>query len=184
MKSIDLLREFSQYNYWINKKIIKSLSTFEKENCERTHLAIFQHSISILNHILAIDLIWLNRFRCNLKSDELEKILNCTDEYIIPDRMNIILFDDIESLRKSRENIDSILCKFIDSLKSQDLFIEIRFTTKSERREIICQLGKLLLHQLNHQTSHRGDVLSSMQILGLDIGNNDLLGIICTPQIN
>jgi uncharacterized damage-inducible protein DinB len=94
-----------------------------------------------LNHLLATDRIWMQRF---------------TGEGDAPDRLDAILFEEFASLRTAREAEDARIIRYVDGLDEARLagVIHYRRVSTPERQEQA--LAPALSHLFNHQTHHRG----------------------------
>ena len=104
-----------------------------------------------LNHILTADRIWMRR-------------LTGTGEH--PEKLNAILFDDIESLRAARKEEDGRIAGFVEGLAEADFERNCDYRTLSgiPQRQM---LREIFGHFFNHQTHHRGQAHTILTVLGV-----------------
>lgn len=172
----DLLTLFSTYNAWVNERILSALSPIEVPEGAAAS-AIYKYGIEVLNHILVLDLTWLHRFRDSMVGTQAGALLEGVSLFARPARMDEILHHDVRTLAVSRRTVDSLLESFVGSLSTEQLAQTVTYRTFSHQPSA-GPLGALLLHQFNHQTSHRGDVLALLPSLGVEIGPNDMIDVI------
>ncbi len=114
-----------------------------------------------LNHILVGDRVWMHRF---------------TGEGTPPARLDLILFDDLASLRSAREAEDRRIAEWVRSLDEAKLAGLIRYRRVTGPKDLVEQaLAPALAHFFNHQTHHRGQAHALLTGLGAKGPELDLL---------
>ena len=122
--------------------------------------AFFKSVHGTLNHLLVADRIWLKRF--SGRGDA-------------PNRLDAILFENLDDLRDARHREDERIIAYIDSLSEADLGGRIRYKTITNPVEIEQPLAPALIHFFNHQTHHRGQVHGLLTGFGLEAPSLDLI---------
>ena len=131
------------YNGWANKRLYEAASELADAQYRADRGAFFKSVHGTLNHLLAADRIWMNRF---------------TGAGDAPDRLDAILFEDRTELRAAREAEDARIRDYVERLDERALagdFTYRRLTT-TPHQDFTGPLAPALLHFFNHQTHHRG----------------------------
>ncbi|WP_137153979.1 DinB family protein [Rhizobium sp. FKL33] len=147
---IETFRMFAAYNRWANTLLYDTAATLSEEERRAATGAFFGSLHATLNHILAADRIWQNRF---------------TGKGEAPSRLDAILYDDFAALRQARSAEDERIISLIDSLSETDIAGRFTYTPVSSTETVTQRLSGALSHMFNHQTHHRGQchmMLTSM----------------------
>ena len=131
----------ARYNRWANQLLYAAAETLPDASYREDRGVFFKSMKGTLNHLLATDRIWMNRF---------------TGLGDAPDRLDAVLFDDLISLRNARMIEDDRIVDYADSLDEAKLNGDIRYRRVSTRDEYVQPLWPALAHWFNHQTHHRG----------------------------
>ena len=134
-------RMFGRYNAWANERLFAAASRLTSEQYRADRGAFFKSVHGTLNHLLATDRIWMRRFTGNGEA---------------PDRLDAVLFEDFDGLRRARVAEDRRILDFVDGLDEARLASTIKYRRVSSPQEIEQQLAPALAHWFNHQTHHRG----------------------------
>ncbi|MBL8674890.1 MAG: damage-inducible protein DinB [Rhodospirillales bacterium] len=132
---------FAGYNAWANRRLYEAAATLSETQYHADRGVFFGSMHGTLNHLLATDLIWMRRF---------------TGEGPAPDRLDAILFDNLDQLRAARENEDRRIVDWVAGLDDTRLAGVIRYRRVSTPDEYVQPLMPALAHWFNHQTHHRG----------------------------
>ena len=173
----DPWRLLAAYNRWMNEKVYEAAAQLTPEALRQDRKAFFGSILGTLNHLAVADTMWLKRFRGHLP---LSTALAPLDGVPTPERLNTILFDDLERLGDYRRRVDGWISAWVETLTEADLssVVHYRNTKGVENRR---RLDALLLHFFNHQTHHRGQATDLLYQAGVDVGVTDLLALI--PQV-
>ena len=136
-------RMFGHYNSWANARLYEAVARLSTEQYRADRGAFFKSVHGTLNHLLATDRIWMQRF---------------TGEGVAPDRLDAILFEAFGELRVAREAEDRRIVDFVDGLDDRRIAGTIKYRRVSSPEQFEQQLGPALAHWFNHQTHHRGQV--------------------------
>src|SRR3954453_23084492 len=103
---------FGYYNAWANRRLYDAAAGLSVEQYRADRGAFFKSVHGTLNHLLATDRIWMQRF---------------TGEGTAPDRLDAILHETLEGLRRAREAEDRRIIDYVDSLDDARLAGSIRY---------------------------------------------------------
>lgn len=134
---------FGRYNAWANARLYVAAARLDGEQYRADRGAFFKSVHGTLNHLLATDRIWMQRF---------------TGTGTAPDRVDAILFETLDELRLAREAEDRRIVDFVDALDDARIAGSIRYRRVSTPEVFEQPLGPALAHWFNHQTHHRGQV--------------------------
>jgi uncharacterized damage-inducible protein DinB len=148
------------YNAWANARLYDAAARLSAEHYRADRGAFFKSVHGTLNHLLATDRIWMQRF---------------TGEGDAPDRLNAILFDTLDQLRAAREAEDRRIIDFVDHLDDARIAGTIKYRRVSTPEVFEQPLGPALAHWFNHQTHHRGQVHALLTGLAGQAPELDLL---------
>jgi uncharacterized damage-inducible protein DinB len=136
-------RTFGHYNAWANKRLYDAAARLSTEQYRADRGAFFKSVHGTLNHLLATDRIWMQRF---------------TGEGDAPNRLDAILFETFDGLRTAREAEDGRIVDFVERLDDARIAGTIKYRRVSSPEEFEQQLAPALAHWFNHHTHHRGQV--------------------------
>jgi uncharacterized damage-inducible protein DinB len=148
------------YNAWCNERIYDVAAQLSDGDYRADRGAFFKSVHGTLNHLLVADRIWLKRF--SGRGDA-------------PNRLDAILFENLDDLWDARHREDERIIAYIDSLSEADLGGRIRYKTITNPVEIEQPLAPALIHFFNHQTHHRGQVHGLLTGFGLEAPSLDLI---------
>jgi uncharacterized damage-inducible protein DinB len=148
------------YNAWCNERIYDVVAQLPDADYRADRGAFFKSVHGTLNHLLVADRIWLKRF--SGRGDA-------------PNRLDAILFENLDDLWDARHREDERIIAYIDSLSEADLGGRIRYKTITNPVEIEQPLAPALIHFFNHQTHHRGQVHCLLTGFGLEAPSLDLI---------
>ena len=134
---------FGHYNAWANTRLYDAAAALSDEQYRADRGAFFKSVHGTLNHLLATDRIWMQRF---------------TGTGTAPDRLDAILFETFGELRAAREAEDRRIVDYVDSLDDARIAGSIRYRRVSTPEVFEQALAPALAHWFNHQTHHRGQV--------------------------
>jgi uncharacterized damage-inducible protein DinB len=158
MISRDYCVTLAQYNAWMNRKLYALCSALTDETRKADMHAFFRSIDGTLNHILAVDQMFLSHFRED------------TPRYL-PEGL---LLDDFEVLRQRREVVDADLLAWSATVSPEWLAERTSFAHGEDGTPRNVERGFWVVQMFNHQTHHRGQVTTLLTQLGHDIGSTDL----------
>ncbi len=160
------------YNQRMNRQLYECANKVSSKALTEDLGAYFNSILGTLNHILIGDIVWLKRFS---KYSERFTSLQKLERYKAPYALDQMLYDDLSILHSVREDVDVIMCNWIDKeLFNKDLAGNLVYEN-SVKEKSTRNLGELLSHLFNHQTHHRGQLSTLLYQQGIDIGVTDYL---------
>ena len=156
----------AKYNRWANARLYDAAARLSDEAYRRDVGVFFKSLHGTLNHLLVTDRIWMHRL---------------DGQGTAPDRLNAILFEQLEALREARKAEDARIQNFVAGVSDADLEGVRHFkTTKGVPQQ--GELRGLLAHLFNHQTHHRGQAHTALSLLtGAEPPPLDLLLMLREP---
>src|SRR5271170_2035947 len=132
-------RQLADYNHWANRRLYGAALAMPDEQYRRRTGVFFGSLHGTLNHLLLTDRIWLKRI---------------TGEGEHPNRLDAILFEDLNDLLRARMTEDARLKRVVGGYSEADLGKPLSYQTTSGKPHQQA-LQDILLHLFNHQTHHR-----------------------------
>jgi len=164
----------AEYNQLMNQRIFEASSNLSDEILNEDKGAFFKSILMTLNHIMIGDILWLKRFSEHPGNYTSLKQIN---DFTQPERLDQILFNDLNLLYKERKKLDEIIIDFCNELKEEDISNPLNYT--NFKKEIHCKnFGYLILHVFLHQIHHRGQVTTLLSQEGIDFGDTDIPEIV------
>lgn len=170
---MDTFITLAKYNQWMNNNLYQHCTKLGQTAIEQEQGAFFGSILRTLNHLYIGDLFWLSRCK------EDPTLLQPKDDAGNPIKLTAldqIVFKDIETLYQQRQQLDTNIVHYIESLEPEALNSIVSYQTSGhEPREN--PLNLVLTHWFNHQTHHRGQITTLLSQQGIDVGITDLIYI-------
>ena len=151
----ETLRDFCDYNTWANKKTLDSLEPLAPEALTSPMGGSFASIRDTVVHIIGAAWIWWQR--------------------CIGERPKGLLdpagFPDVASLRARWPEIDD---GYLDVVNSKDLDEAVTYVNR-HGNQYTYSIGKILLHNVNHSSYHRGQVVTLLRQIGAKPAVTDYL---------
>jgi len=141
---------FATYNQWANARIYDAAADLQEEELARDVGAFFGSMLGTLNHLLAVDRVWVKRF---------------TGEGDAPANTAAILYRALPGLRLAREAEDKRILDWVGRMSDRALAGRFSYMTV-DMRTVSQRLAPALSHFFNHQTHHRGQAHMCLTVLG------------------
>jgi uncharacterized damage-inducible protein DinB len=149
----------AEYNAWMNGKVYATSAQLSDVDLYADRGAFFKSVYLTLNHLAYADLAFLARF--------------AGDPAGVPP-LGVDLYGGFDALRAERQQIDQRIVEWADSMDDVWLRAPLTYTSKVDGRTRTVARWALVTHLFNHQTHHRGQVMTLLSQLGFDIGSTDL----------
>src|ERR1700738_2111983 len=94
-------RMFGHYNAWANGRLYEAVARLSTEQYRSDRGAFFKSVHGTLNHLLVADRVWMRRF---------------TGQGDAPDRLDAILFEQLDALREARVAEDARIVAYVAAL--------------------------------------------------------------------
>jgi uncharacterized damage-inducible protein DinB len=151
-------RSMAQYNSWMNAKLFALCAGLTEAERERDLHAFFRSIHGTLDHILAVDQMFLSHFR------------DGTPRFLPEGE----LCREFPLLDRRRRELDAKILSWSGTVGADWLAEEAHFTHHEDGRPRLVPRGFWVVQMFNHQTHHRGQVTTLLTQLGHDIGPTDL----------
>ena len=151
----EAMREFYEYNTWANGKTLDSLEPVPAEAFTAPMAGSFASIRDTVVHILGAEWIWWQR---------------CIGERP-KGLLDAASFPDVASLRTKWREIDD---GYVSVINSADLDEAITYVNR-HGNQYTYSVGKILLHNANHSTYHRGQVVTLLRQIGVTPAVTDYL---------
>lgn len=158
MMNLDTIRELYEYSAWANTRILQAAARLNAEQLAQAPLNGLGSIHSILAHTLGAERVWLRRWR----GDSPIAMLQPGD---VP---------TLAALQTLWNESAQELHAFLGSLQQADLDAVIAYHTLSGQ-PMAEQLGRMLLHVVNHGTQHRSECAALLTAFGQSPGDLDFI---------
>ncbi|RAZ83144.1 damage-inducible protein DinB [Mesorhizobium hawassense] len=142
---------FAAYNQWANGRLYDAAADLSDEEFGRDVGAVFGSMLGTLNHLLAVDRVWMKRF---------------TGEGDAPSNTAAILHRALSVLRQAREAEDRRIADWVGGMSDKALAGRFSYMTLTDMRTVSQRVAPALSHFFNHQTHHRGQAHMCLTVLG------------------
>ncbi|WP_426103685.1 DinB family protein [Massilia sp. TSP1-1-2] len=161
----------AEYNEAMNTKLYQAAGQLSAEQLNEDRGAFFGSLSGTMNHIVAGDTIWLQRFAGHpARFAALQPVLAMA----APAGLTAIYSRDLATLSVQRGKLDAIIRQWVAGLADADLQHVLQYkNTKGVPAQK--RFSSLVLHFFNHQTHHRGQASTLLSQAGIDLGMTDLL---------
>jgi uncharacterized damage-inducible protein DinB len=153
MIPIDTLRELFDYNYWARDRQLEACAALTQEQFLRPMGSSYSSVRDTLAHLVAAEWVWLERWlgRSPTKLDAAEYAAE--------------QFPMLSAVRDRWRTVEANMRLYLSSQQEGALDQPLSYTNlKGERWTY--PLWQTLLHLVNHQTYHRGQVTTLLRQLG------------------
>ncbi|MBV4483561.1 DinB family protein [Pseudomonas khavaziana] len=174
MNRIEHIALMANYNQWMNRKVYDAAGTLTSAELALDRQAFFGSILGTLNHLVLGDTIWLKRFAEHPADFSALAPLSAI---AAPADLKQLAFADLSELSAHRAWLDQLIVEWADSLQESHLDQHLRY---HNMRGVAAEkpFFGLLVHFFNHQTHHRGQVMTLLTQAGVDVGTTDLLALI------
>lgn len=161
----DFARVMARYNCWQNRSLVAAADTLTDAERWRDRGAVFRSIAETLNHLLWDDRIWLARLRGD---GAMAAEIGARHPYTDAPR-------DWADYMRDRAALDAEIVAWADRLTETDLARAVPWQRGAEAMET--GFGFNLVHLVNHQTHHRGQVHAMLTAAGARPDATDLQGL-------
>lgn len=158
MDLLPVLRELVDYNYWARDRQLQVCATLTQEQFLRPLGGSFESVRATLAHLLAVEWIWLERWR-----GRAPRTLLAVEE-----------FPTVAALAERWETVERELREYVAGLSEDALASPMTITT-TRGEQWTYPLWRMIYHLLNHQSFHRGQVTQQLRLLGVAPPRADFL---------
>jgi uncharacterized damage-inducible protein DinB len=156
---LEQYRALARYNTWMNGRLYALAATLPDAERRVDRRAFFRSIHGTLNHLLYGDLAWLSRFTG--RPSEMPPL-------------GVDLYSDFADLRRRRDEVDTEIVAWAESLTPEWLQAPFTYTSKVDGKSRTLPAWILAVHLFNHQTHHRGQLTTLLSQAGVDPGVTDI----------
>jgi uncharacterized damage-inducible protein DinB len=173
MDALRHVRLMADYNRWTNRQLYAAVSPLPASVLAADTGDQFGSILAGLNHQVAADAQWLQRFG---SSGHFERLTAASDWLAAAALLRESVSTDLGELSALRDRIDSLISGWCADLifKDLDRVLVYRNPTGLPQQH---QLGPLLSHFFNHQTHLRGQISTLLHQAGAQTGPSELVGM-------
>ncbi len=145
-----LLQQYAAYNIWANKKIIETANQLSEEQINKEIISSFPSVYKTMLHLMEVENVWWERL----------KLVERTT-------LSGWFTGNFDELSKKLLELSRQWCEWIQSANEAN--ITHVFAYQNSKMEHFKQpVYEMLLHLFNHQSYHRGQLVTMFRQLGLD----------------
>ncbi len=157
-----LLLSYAQYNLWANQRIVDLFNNLDDDTLNKEIASSFPSLLKTLLHLWDVESIWWQRI----------KLIEVTEWPSTTFNGTIATFSSalIQQSKQWKEWIDL----------ATEAALEHEFIYRNSKKEQFKQpVHEALLHLFNHQTFHRGQIITMLRHAGVQkIPNTDLIAFL------
>lgn len=147
----DLLSDYARYNLWVNSRLIDLFRTIDDEIVVHNITSSFPSIRETLIHLWDVETLWLLR----LKGMSPQTFPSQNFE-----GSNQEVYDNLIAASKA-------FVEFVESQSEAFLNSEVTFTLLSAKGDFQQKAADMIHHCMNHQTFHRGQIITMARQLGI-----------------
>ncbi len=145
-----LLQQYAAYNIWANKKIIETANLLSEEQINKEIVSSFPSVYKTILHLMEVENVWWERL----------KLVEHTT-------LSGWFTGNFDELSKKLLELSQQWHNWIQ--QTNEVNISHVFAYQNSKKEHFKQpVYEMLLHLFNHQTFHRGQIITMFRQLGLD----------------
>jgi uncharacterized damage-inducible protein DinB len=147
--SLEILQELFNYNYWARDRQLQVCATLTEEQFKHPLGSSFTSLRDTLVHMVAVEWLWLERWKGNSP----HSLLSPQD------------FPGLSNVQERWNSVEIQMKEYLSAL--DDEAIQQPLTCVSTRGETWrYSLWRMMIHFINHQSYHRGQVTTLLRQLG------------------
>src|SRR5471032_3288126 len=156
MPSCKDIKLMAAYNAEMNQKLYAAAARLPHDELSADRKAFFGSILGTMNHLVAADTIWLQRFAARTggaagPNAALEAALALPT----PSSLTFQAASNLPDLLQRRLDLDTIITQWAMQVCEDDLQQPLNYARMSGDQQSK-NFGSVLLHFFNHQTHHRG----------------------------
>jgi uncharacterized damage-inducible protein DinB len=156
--SLSVLNELFDYNYWARDRQLQACATLSEAQFLRPLGSSFSSLRDTLAHLVAVEWIWLERWRGRSP----RSLLSAED------------FPTVAAVSERWHGVESEMRQYLAGLSEDALARSITYVNRQGQTWTYV-LWRMMLHVLNHQSYHRGQVTTLLRQLGVQAPEVDFL---------
>ena len=171
-----IFEAFSENNKRANIDMDNIVKKLSEEEWEKQFSGYYKSIHDLCSHIYISDYTWLNRLCEFCEFTEIKHLVNDND--LLNYNWGKIMFENINEYLQKREELDEIICSFVNKVKEEQLLqimpLDEKGRVKNMEGNIFKkQLWTYLFHIFNHATHHRAQISIYLDMLGKENDYNE-----------
>jgi len=158
MELLSVLPELVDYNYWARDRQLQACAALSEEQFLQPLGGSFPSLRDVLAHLMAVEWIWLERWRGRSP----RALLPAAD------------FPTLAALSERWRSVEREFREYVAGLSEETLAAPLTLVN-TRGQQWTYPLWRQIWHLLNHQSYHRGQVTDKFRLLGLDPARVDFL---------
>ncbi len=156
--SLATIHQLYNYNYWARDRQLQACAALTEEQLLRNLGSSFPSVRDTLAHMVAVEWVWLERWRGSSPRK-------------MPDAAE---FPDLTVITERWRTVEHGMREYLADLNEEDLDGPVTYISQ-KGDTFTFSLWQPLLHLLNHQSYHRGQVTAMLRQLGAQAPGVDFL---------
>ncbi len=146
----EILVQYAAYNLWANQRLIQTLNNLEEGVADAEILSSFSSIKKTVEHLALVEFIWWQR-------------LKLVENISLPEEKN-------QTLTETGKELLAHSLQWKEWVeKSTNAAFEHEFVYRNTKKEQFKNpVYQMLLHLFNHQTYHRGQLVTMLRQVGID----------------
>jgi uncharacterized damage-inducible protein DinB len=145
-----LLQQYAAYNLWANKKITDLISQLQDEQINKEIVSSFPSLHKTVQHLMEVENAWWER-------------LKLVEHPLMPGWFT----GNFDELTKKLLQLSMQWQAWINNANDVNLTHVFAYQN-SKKEQFKSPVNEMLLHLFNHQTFHRGQLITMLRQLGID----------------
>ena len=168
-----IMNMMALYNKNANLKLIEILKTVKEEDLKKDTGAYFKSIYGIFVHIIQCDMYFFNIYRkySNKKTIANEELLKYLNEDF---SFNKDIEKDFKTLIDVRLKLDDVIIAIVNSIDDFNIAGKVVLPNTEVKKSRY----HLIMHELNHNTHHRGEISALLNQMGYDNDYSNLITIV------
>ena len=157
-----ILAQFAAYNYWANQRITDAISNLTDEQLHREIVSSFSSIYKTLLHLWDVEDIWWQRLK----------------QPGVTEWQSTTFTGSVMELSKNLIQQSKQWKEWIDIATEEALNNEFNYTNR-KNNNFNQPVSEMLLHLFNHQTYHRGQLITMLRQAGyITVPNSDMISFL------
>ena len=158
----EVFRELYEYNYWARDRQLQACAALRPEQFVEPLGSSFSSVRDTLAHLMAVEWVWLERWR-GYSPTKLEAL------EFAPEK-----FPDLEAITEKWKPVEAGVRSFVREISAERLLDPLTYINL-QGHAWTYPLWRVLLHVVNHQTYHRGQITTLLRQLHVPAVSTDYL---------
>jgi uncharacterized damage-inducible protein DinB len=176
-----MFAKLALYNLRMNQQICQSIAALSHEELWADKKAEFVSIMGTLNHVMVIDLMLLARLNQHPLHPDGFATLKRLADYPATKGIRQTLYRELADFTKARCALDQLINDFVAQTTEADYEVTLSYQEieNNGKSKTLTEPFYLLMQDLfNHQTHHRGQLLTLLDQLDIRLKTTDFLVII------